>query len=210
MTGQRSDFTRNERRIVDAAARLLAARPSTGMSEIAAAAGLGRATLYRHFPTREALIAGLRAEAADAVDAVLARHGAAAPADAPAAGEPAGAPASGSAGAGGGRPADGFATLVEELLDVGERYRIVFADGDDERTREEARRRFELPLTALVEQAQARGELDRELPPQWIVVALRSVLEGLLAARADGRIGGADARRLAVRALLCGVGAPDP
>jgi AcrR family transcriptional regulator len=46
MTGQRQG---TRRRILLAAARVLAARPAAGMEEIAAAAELTRGTLYRYF-----------------------------------------------------------------------------------------------------------------------------------------------------------------
>jgi TetR/AcrR family transcriptional regulator, mexCD-oprJ operon repressor len=49
--------------ILETAAHLLADRPEASMNELAAAAGIGRATLYRHFPTREALLAALASEA---------------------------------------------------------------------------------------------------------------------------------------------------
>lgn len=49
--------------ILETAARLLADRGDASMNDIAAAAGVGRATLYRHFPAREALLEALAAEA---------------------------------------------------------------------------------------------------------------------------------------------------
>jgi TetR/AcrR family transcriptional regulator, mexCD-oprJ operon repressor len=49
--------------ILETAAHLLADRPEASMGELAAAAGVGRATLYRYFPTREALLAALASEA---------------------------------------------------------------------------------------------------------------------------------------------------
>jgi len=49
------------------------------MADIAAAAGVHRATLYRHFPEREDLIAALKRrameEAADAIDAARPEEG---------------------------------------------------------------------------------------------------------------------------------------
>jgi AcrR family transcriptional regulator len=53
-----SDRTR--RAILDAAARVLGQRSDAGMADIAEEAGVGRATLYRHFPTRESLIQGVQ------------------------------------------------------------------------------------------------------------------------------------------------------
>ncbi|MGW0712140.1 TetR/AcrR family transcriptional regulator [Streptomyces sp. NPDC002643] len=45
--------------ILDAAARVLGRRTDAGMTEIAEEAGVGRATLYRHFPSRESLLRGV-------------------------------------------------------------------------------------------------------------------------------------------------------
>jgi TetR/AcrR family transcriptional regulator, mexCD-oprJ operon repressor len=49
--------------ILATAARVLAERPDASTGDIAAAAGVGRATLYRYFPTREALLEALEAQA---------------------------------------------------------------------------------------------------------------------------------------------------
>jgi TetR/AcrR family transcriptional regulator, mexCD-oprJ operon repressor len=59
--------------ILDAAADLLArdGEPPS-LTDVAAAAGVARATLYRHFPTRERLLQALSAAARDAIAARLA------------------------------------------------------------------------------------------------------------------------------------------
>jgi TetR/AcrR family transcriptional regulator, mexCD-oprJ operon repressor len=49
--------------ILATAARLLAERPDATVGEIAAVSGVGRATVYRYFPTREALVEALEADA---------------------------------------------------------------------------------------------------------------------------------------------------
>jgi serine phosphatase RsbU (regulator of sigma subunit) len=54
----RADAVANRERILAAAAALLGDRRAS-MTQIAAAAEVGRSTLYRHFPTREALVAAL-------------------------------------------------------------------------------------------------------------------------------------------------------
>ena len=59
---QRADARRNVAAILDAATECLARDPDTSIAGIAAAAGVGRITLYGHFKTR-----------ADLVDAVLVR-----------------------------------------------------------------------------------------------------------------------------------------
>ncbi|SKG48952.1 TetR/AcrR family transcriptional regulator [Mycobacteroides abscessus] len=51
---------RTRQAILDAAAQVLSAKPEASMAEIATGAHVGRATLYRHFPTRESLVHGVQ------------------------------------------------------------------------------------------------------------------------------------------------------
>jgi len=60
--GLRADAQRNVERLVEVATQVFAEQgPEAPLSEIARAAGVGTATLYRRFPTREALLAAVYA-----------------------------------------------------------------------------------------------------------------------------------------------------
>jgi len=65
---QRSDAALNRAKILDAARRLLADDMDPSMSAIAEAAGLGRGTVHRHFPTRDELMDAVRRQARDDAD----------------------------------------------------------------------------------------------------------------------------------------------
>ncbi|MFJ3666947.1 TetR/AcrR family transcriptional regulator [Streptomyces sp. NPDC090106] len=56
---KRTDALSNRARILDVAAEAFAASSNASMTAIARQAGVGVGTLYRHFPTREALIVEL-------------------------------------------------------------------------------------------------------------------------------------------------------
>src|SRR3954470_23951770 len=53
---RRSDADRSVQAILDAALAALASDPEASMAEIARRAGVVRATIYAHFPTRESLL----------------------------------------------------------------------------------------------------------------------------------------------------------
>jgi AcrR family transcriptional regulator len=55
----RSDARRNRETVIEAALVTLADDPQASMLDVAAAAGLGRTTVYRHFERREELIVAL-------------------------------------------------------------------------------------------------------------------------------------------------------
>jgi AcrR family transcriptional regulator len=59
LSGLRSDAAQNVRRILDAGREVLRENPQASVEDVARAAGLGVATLYRRFPTREDLLRGV-------------------------------------------------------------------------------------------------------------------------------------------------------
>lgn len=73
----RSDARRNREALIEAALIALAEDPHASMLDIAAAAGLGRTTVYRHFDNREELIVALFerviGESQEATSAVIAQ-----------------------------------------------------------------------------------------------------------------------------------------
>jgi AcrR family transcriptional regulator len=75
---RRADAELNRSRILDAARASLADSGDASMQSIAKRAGIGQGTLYRHFPTREALVLEVHrrdvAELVDAAPALLTEH----------------------------------------------------------------------------------------------------------------------------------------
>ncbi|AXY23976.1 DNA-binding transcriptional repressor AcrR (plasmid) [Komagataeibacter saccharivorans] len=63
----RADAQANRDRILDIARDAFAANPAVSLNAIAKAAGVGAGTLYRHFPSREALLVGVYRKEIDAL-----------------------------------------------------------------------------------------------------------------------------------------------
>ena len=74
----RADAQANRDRLLDVARAALAADPNASLNSIAKTAGVGAGTLYRHFPSREALVLGVYRKEIDALvalaPALLAAH----------------------------------------------------------------------------------------------------------------------------------------
>jgi AcrR family transcriptional regulator len=71
----RADAERNRRKLLDAAHRVFAERGlDAGVDEIARAAGVGMGTLYRRFPTKEALVEAIIELRFEELEAAFAEH----------------------------------------------------------------------------------------------------------------------------------------
>lgn len=171
----RSDARRNRDAVLAAGARLLAARPAASMQEVADASGLGRATVYRHFPTREDLVAALLGRVGDEVAQLIAA----------ALAEPGPAPAV-------------LRRLATDAVALGRRWRFLQALGP------EADAELDAPaarFAAWVAGAQGRGELRAGVDPAWIGAVTRAVLEAAVDAGGDPRAAGREAGETLVRAF---------
>lgn len=178
----RGDRTRH--RVLDAAARLLAKDPGASLAEIAAAAGVGRTTVHRHYPTRELL---LQALAFDALDAIAEGIG-----EVRLDAEP---------------PEEALRQLTIALLPLGPRVawlanersltadRAVMADFE----------RVAGPLRQLVERQQALGRFAAHLPAQWVVQVYVAVLSAAWEAVDLGELAPRAAPGLVVETVLRGV-----
>ena len=69
---KRSDVRRNRQQILDAARETFASTSQIPLVEVARRAGVGNATLYRHFPDRAALIAAIVIDEIEGLEALVA------------------------------------------------------------------------------------------------------------------------------------------
>lgn len=176
---RRADAERNLARIIESATTLLAVNPGASMAEIAEASGLVRATLYRHFPTRDDLIQAMYAEALDdALKAIL------------------------SVDPEQGKATDAIARVVDALLVVGDRYRILSEQRRGYPELREKEQSVGAPLIALVERGRQGGELRDDMPLRWVVAALGSLVNEALRAVGREDIDRAEAGTLVTRTFL--------
>jgi AcrR family transcriptional regulator len=143
--------------ILEAAARVLAARgEQASMHDVAAAAGLARATVYRYFPNRQALLdevaevavldAGARLAAAR-VDQVPVE--------------------------------EGVRRAVRALVEVGDPFLVLAR----ERVRpdpDELERAIAAPLRRMFERGQREGELRDDVPGPWLGESLMALVVAVL------------------------------
>ena len=134
----RRDAERNRQKLLDAGREVFAEDPEAPLDEIARRAGVGIGTLYRHFPTRDALVEVIYAEH---IDEVLAAAEDAADAE---------------------NPWDGLVAFLERVLELQARnlpLRGVFLRHSTDAALAERRRRIQPALARLV----ARGRERREV-----------------------------------------------
>jgi len=178
----RADAERNVRAIIDAAIILLATEPDASMERVASAAGVGRATVYRHFASREQLVRAIIDRALqDARDAVLSSR-----------------PEEGDA-------IEALTRAIESVMRVADRYRLVMAISPHDT---DLRRRVEeiaVPLRQLVERGQREGSIRADVPARWPPAALGALVQAVTVQMIDGSLPESQAAPLVVTTLVDGL-----
>jgi AcrR family transcriptional regulator len=70
LSGRRAEALRNDERVLRAAREVLTAMPNASMADVARHAGVGMGTLYRRYPSKEALVHELCLDGMRALEAV--------------------------------------------------------------------------------------------------------------------------------------------
>ncbi|MGW2149489.1 TetR/AcrR family transcriptional regulator [Nonomuraea bangladeshensis] len=179
---RRADAERNIAAILEAATRLLSADPAASVADIAKAAGVGRVTLYGHFPSREALVDAVLEHAVGLADAVL---------DDPTLDE---------------RPApEAMAALLRSSWEVLDRHRRLFVAADRIMATERIREHHERPLRRverLIERGRREGDFRTDLPLPWLVTTFFSIIHSAAQERESGRLPAEDVERVLVTTML--------
>jgi TetR/AcrR family transcriptional regulator, mexCD-oprJ operon repressor len=143
--------------ILDGAARIFVARGGeASMNDVAEAAGVGRATLYRYFATREALLDELTRAAVRDLEGRLA-----------------------SARIGEVAPDEGVTRAVRALVDVGDSFVLLAR----ERQRSDPHRfepQLTQPIRVLLERGQARGDIRDDIVSARLIESLIGLIVAVL------------------------------
>lgn len=163
---------------------MLAQRPDSTMTEIADACDLGRATLYRHFSSREELVAAIQEQALDAAaDALTAADLERGPAP------------------------EALRRGIAALVGVGDRYRLLAHHAALDPSLLQRRPAVVSGLLDLVARGRTNGEFRTDQPAAWIVASLASLLVLALREMAADRVEPDEAAARVAETLLGGIAA---
>ena len=149
-------YDKSRAAIIEAGIEVLLRNPDAGMSEIAIAAGVGRATLYRHYESREVLVEELAVKCLEETDEVTAPLKA--------------------------QKLTGKAAInatIDVLMPMAARFRFLMSlssiTADSRRVRQIYQRQLD-ELSQLVQEAQAAGDISSDLTVTWVVWSFDALL----------------------------------
>lgn len=185
---RRADAERSVAAILDAALEVLASDPDSSMSEIARRAGVVRATIYVHFPTREALLDAVMERAV--ADVVEAMRGA----------EPQR-----------GEPREALERVLRATWRELARFHALLALNTARLSAEELHRRH-LPmldqLQPLIERGQKQDVFRSDLPVAWQLAVIRAIVHTASAESQNGRISESAAENAMLSTALSAISPP--
>jgi TetR/AcrR family transcriptional repressor of mexCD-oprJ operon len=184
---QRADARRNIAAILDAATDCLASDPETSIADIAAAAGVGRITLYGHFKTRADLVDAVLVQTITHADAIL------------------------DATDTSGDPADALARLVASSWQIVHQFRNILLAAQRELPAGHIRSVHD-PILRRVQSLLARGQragiFRTDLPRHWLITTAFSLMHAAAEDTAAGRLDPGDAAGLITATLLAALTPP--
>ena len=169
--------------IVEAAIRLLNVDPGVTMSEVARAAGVGRATLHRHFQSKADLLKAVGARCMEETNAAVLAT------DVP-----------------DGPAVDRLRAMLKSVIPLGDRYAFLRFEGLDDAALAAG---YEAQLawtTALIEHLRAEDAIAADVPTSWAVAQVDQIIWSAWTALSTGELATDDAAELALRTLLKGLG----
>lgn len=174
--------------LLETATQVLVADPSASLADVAKAAGIGRTTLHKLYPTRHALLVALARDALDLLERTYAEV------DLDRPGEDC---------------ADVLLRLVTAVIPLGPRIEYLLRERslDVEPDLTERVEALDAPLAALVRRAQDGGQLRADLPVEWVVASLNAGVYAAWELIALGRLAPVAAPGMVVSTLLDGVAA---
>jgi TetR/AcrR family transcriptional repressor of mexCD-oprJ operon len=182
---RRADAERSISSITQAALEALASDPDVSMAEIARRAGVVRATIYMHFPTREALL-----------DAVM-EHATAHVADAIREAEP-----------DRGEPKEALERVILATWKQLNEFHGVLQINMNRLSAQELRRRH-LPMTTqfipLLERGQAQGVFRDDVSATWLIAVVRAIVHVASTELQAGRLSQAEVERTMLTTALAAV-----
>jgi TetR/AcrR family transcriptional regulator, mexCD-oprJ operon repressor len=182
---RRADAERSIASITQAALEALASDPDVSMAEIARRAGVVRATIYMHFPTREALL-----------DAVM-EHATGQVADAIREAEP-----------DRGEPKEALERVILATWKQLSEFHGVLQLNMNRLSAQELRRRH-LPMTTqfipLLERGQAEGVFRSDVSASWLIAAIRAIVHVASTELHAGRLTQGDVERTMLTTALATV-----
>jgi AcrR family transcriptional regulator len=176
----RIDARRNREAVIDAALELLAEQPNASMATIAERSGLGRTTVYRHFPHREDLVLALFGrvveDARTMTTEVIERCSSA---------------------------REVLAELGPAIVGIGRRYQFLESQRQHgEEVLTESTLDPDDPVRHFLIAAQRCGEVRSDLPVQWVLSMMSAMANGAMVELGSGRIEAEEAGRLLGDALV--------